>query len=215
MTDVPRQVANALMRHATWVMPSSDKAWGDAMQNEMQSIEEDREALRWAVGCLIASYGERTLGLLHSRPARWTLASLTSLLAMREFFAPAMVMAYRLQDQWLLQLFGAQTAGHDYHRFTPLLETVPSWILMFWIVSGLLYVGAIWRLLRKAGAAYVPFFLALIMDMTGSLMNRPFEIASGVVVNPHALVNAGAVLLPCLMGMMFWGMARGPSRLSS
>ena len=215
MTDVPRQFANALMRHAARVMPSSDKAWGDAMRNEMQFIEEDGEALRWAVGCLITSYGERTLCLLHSRPVRWTLAGLTSLLAMREFFAPAMVMAYRLQSQGPLQLLGAQTAGHDYHRFTPLLETVPSWILMFWIVSGLLYVGALWRLLRDAGAAYVPFFLALIMDMTGSLMNRPFEIASGVVVNPHPLVNAGAILFPCLMGTVLWGMARGPSRLSS
>ncbi len=57
--SVIRQLASALIVHAVNVLPRTRSAWGEAMKNELQHIEGDLEALRWAAGCVIASYIER------------------------------------------------------------------------------------------------------------------------------------------------------------
>ncbi len=57
--SLPRRIALALMEHAAWVLPSARAPWAKAMQHELPQIENDLEALRWAGGCLFASYVER------------------------------------------------------------------------------------------------------------------------------------------------------------
>ena len=47
------------MRHAVSVLPPSRSTWAEAMNNEFQHVADDLEALRWAAGCVIASYLER------------------------------------------------------------------------------------------------------------------------------------------------------------
>ena len=54
-----RRVALAVIAHATDVLPPSRSSWGEAMRHELDHIESDVEALRWAAGCAIASYLER------------------------------------------------------------------------------------------------------------------------------------------------------------
>jgi hypothetical protein len=47
------------MSKAVQTMPASRASWAAAMQNEMALIESDRDALRWAIGCLFASTAEK------------------------------------------------------------------------------------------------------------------------------------------------------------
>lgn len=54
-----RRAATALMFKAVQIMPPGRASWAAAMQNEMTLIESDKEALRWAVGCLLASTSEK------------------------------------------------------------------------------------------------------------------------------------------------------------
>jgi len=54
-----------LAQHAAGVMPGARSPWVDAMRRELDYIEHDSAALRWALGCLLASY---RLRLAH-RPA--------------------------------------------------------------------------------------------------------------------------------------------------
>ena len=54
-----RRVAFVLIGHANKAMPLSRSPWADAMQQELQYIEGNFEALSWAAGCVIASYIER------------------------------------------------------------------------------------------------------------------------------------------------------------
>jgi hypothetical protein len=54
-----RRLSSALIAHAAHVLPSSRSAWAQAMKNELEHIDGDVEALRWAAGCVIASYFER------------------------------------------------------------------------------------------------------------------------------------------------------------
>jgi hypothetical protein len=54
-----RRVASALIAHAANVLPPLRFPWGEAMKHELDHIEDDVEAVRWAAGCVIASYLER------------------------------------------------------------------------------------------------------------------------------------------------------------
>jgi len=54
-----RRLARRLMRHAANVLPESCSVWAQAMTNELEHIESDFNAARWATGCVLASYVER------------------------------------------------------------------------------------------------------------------------------------------------------------
>lgn len=46
-----RAMANILLRGAASLLPDDFSSWGDAMKAEVQAIEKDEEALRFAAGC--------------------------------------------------------------------------------------------------------------------------------------------------------------------
>jgi hypothetical protein len=54
-----RPLASLLLRHASWMMPESRRRWGDGMARELQYIPDDRQALTWAIGCVLAAYADR------------------------------------------------------------------------------------------------------------------------------------------------------------
>jgi pimeloyl-ACP methyl ester carboxylesterase len=58
-----RGLAVSAVRHAAWVLPAECSSWADAMSRELYYIEDDRAALRWALGCIVASYAKRLLTL--------------------------------------------------------------------------------------------------------------------------------------------------------
>jgi hypothetical protein len=67
-----RRWAIALARHAAWVLPSAPSSWAQAMQHELAYIADDKAALRWALGCLLASYKARLTHRPRSSPrAAW------------------------------------------------------------------------------------------------------------------------------------------------
>jgi hypothetical protein len=61
MTALPRwrRLAVTLARHAAQVLPGARSPWHDAMQCELDYIKDDGAALRWALGCVVASYKTR------------------------------------------------------------------------------------------------------------------------------------------------------------
>jgi pimeloyl-ACP methyl ester carboxylesterase len=56
-----RRLAVRAVQHASWVLPAEYAPWADAMRRELHYIEDDRATLRWAVGCVVASYTKRLL----------------------------------------------------------------------------------------------------------------------------------------------------------
>ena len=54
-----RRLARRLMLHAANVLPESRSDWAQAMNNELEHVEDNFAALRWATGCILASYIER------------------------------------------------------------------------------------------------------------------------------------------------------------
>ena len=79
MNAVPsrwRRLAVKLAQHAACVMPGARSPWADAMRRELDYIGDDPAALRWALGCVLASYRARlTLGHGSACTAAWRLAA--------------------------------------------------------------------------------------------------------------------------------------------
>jgi pimeloyl-ACP methyl ester carboxylesterase len=58
-----RRPAFKAVHHASWVLPAEWAPWADATRRELHCIEDDRAALRWVAGCVVASYTKRLLVL--------------------------------------------------------------------------------------------------------------------------------------------------------
>ncbi len=54
-----RRLAVRLVLHAASVLPGAGAPWAEAMRHELDYIADDLAALRWAFGCLVASYRAR------------------------------------------------------------------------------------------------------------------------------------------------------------
>jgi hypothetical protein len=66
MSSAWRRMAAGMARHAAWVLPGARSDWAAAMYSELDYIAEDRAALRWALGCVSASYAARLAALARS-----------------------------------------------------------------------------------------------------------------------------------------------------
>jgi len=70
-----RCAAQALAGHAARVLPRARADWARAMRRETDQVANDRAALRWALGCVFASYLER-IDVMNARRhgiSRWVL----------------------------------------------------------------------------------------------------------------------------------------------
>jgi hypothetical protein len=61
-----RRLALRLVRHAAAVLRASRPEWAAALESELEHVPGHYRALRWAAGCVRASYMERYIG--RSRP---------------------------------------------------------------------------------------------------------------------------------------------------
>jgi hypothetical protein len=152
--------------------------------------------------------------MLQTWYVRSALACLIVLLALREFFAPVLIFAYRMQYLGLAHFLGLRTAGDDYRRLIPVMDATPSWLAALWVVAGLLYLVALWQMLRRTGASFVWFLLGAGLDLAGVLAIRSIEASTGIVVNPIPLVRLAGFLLTFSVGFVLWRMT-GKSRAAA
>jgi hypothetical protein len=86
-----RQLAVWLAAHAAQVLPLRRADWASAIRNEVHHITGNQAALRWAVGCVFASYFERMRTMIEStqRISRWVLV-----VEMLCFFTPLTLLCF-------------------------------------------------------------------------------------------------------------------------
>ena len=78
MSDSPTvrlRLAQTLLRQTAWILPKKRRPWAKAMLSELHHLDNDREALRWSVSCLIAAIKERVHSMItgNLKIARWVL----------------------------------------------------------------------------------------------------------------------------------------------
>jgi len=151
LPSMEKRLASRLVRHAAIVLPHSLARWGTAMQHEIEHIQPDRDALRWALGCVSTSYIQRlaSLNVVQVLAFRWLLALFIASWAIGDFFAVRFL--YLKTAGWL----GLKIAG-DSGNFIAALSALPSWLILLDGIGGLLYiVAAYWLTRRKAASLWV------------------------------------------------------------
>ena len=73
--SVVRHFAVRLAAHAEKALPRGRADWASAMRNEVHHISGNYAALKWALGCVFASYRERMRTMIAGNPriSRWVL----------------------------------------------------------------------------------------------------------------------------------------------
>jgi hypothetical protein len=69
-----RRLAVKLVQHAARVLPGARSPWAEAMRRELDYIGDDPAAVRWALGCIAASYRTRLAQWSSVRPT-WRQAA--------------------------------------------------------------------------------------------------------------------------------------------
>ena len=210
-----RRLSAALIAYAAGVMPSAQRHWADAMRNEAAYMADDREALRWAVGCLRAAHLARLRGLyLLDVPAVLVFGAL--LAAFRAFdvvFPTLLTMAYRLDASGATAGLGRMTPGDDYQRLIPLMAAIPSWVHALSAAGGACYLVAVVCLLGRRRAAAVALLLGVGVELTLTVLGRMLARDVGVAAVPDPSLLAAIVLpfvLPLLVALAAWSGSRRP-----
>jgi hypothetical protein len=167
-----RRAACALADYAVRVAPGEHADWARAMRSEIDHIGNDSEALRWALGCIEASWRMRSESM--SGPvlivARIVVAGLICLMALEKLLPAIGVLAYKAGNRGVLAAVETTTPGGDFNRFAPLIERMPTWQLPLNLVCVALYLSAAVALLFGWRRAMELFLLALGLQLAGLLL---------------------------------------------
>jgi hypothetical protein len=148
------------------VSPGEREEWAQAMSREVDEIPSEREALRWALGCLQASCHERlkSMRLTNWWPVRWGMALWIALLAIDTLAYAGITLTYKLQAWRAIPILGL--LKEQYHWNVPLLEVTPLWEPMLALVAGVVFLLAIVLVLRRSrialAAVVAPFAIMLL-----------------------------------------------------
>jgi hypothetical protein len=211
-----RRTAFALMAHAAAILPVERSSWAEAMNHELQHIEGDLESLTWAVGCVLASYVERSkvMNLIHTWYARGFLMLLILGQVLSMLFATALTAAYRLHYLGVATFLGAFTPGDDYRRFIPLIGATSWWLHGLWVAAAVLFFASGWQLLRNRTAAFPLFAAAWVLGTVGNLISQSmpayreaFSFAAPLFTRDY-VIPAATALVPVLIAAALWAHSR-------
>jgi len=75
-----RRWAVKLAQHASSALPGVHSPWAEAMRREIDYIADDAAALRWAIGCVLASYRTRLMQWFNPRTSWRQVAASSALI---------------------------------------------------------------------------------------------------------------------------------------
>jgi hypothetical protein len=165
-----REVSRVLVNHARAVMPESRAFWATGLANELNHIENDGAALRWAMGGVMTAYLEMASEVFGSAPIRGLLMLPLLFEVMQAVFAQTMTLAWRLGATSVLRVMGAQTPGDDYHRFIPLLQLVPNWYMAAGFMAGALVLASAVQLVRRRSSAVIFFIAGIVVGLVAEAL---------------------------------------------
>jgi hypothetical protein len=150
------------------VLPSARSSWAAAMRAEAQHIDDDREALSWALGCLRAACAARLDTLrprriltLHSLAVAWIAMFIVS-----SVFNVSIALATRLRLHGVASAMGGLIEGFRYDRFVPFADAMPLGLLVVMGLVVVVFAASLFLSLRRHSAAFVTFCCAVALSVT-------------------------------------------------
>jgi len=142
---------------AAALLPRLESPWGDAMKAEIEAIEDDRDCLRWAWGCLRTACVRRLgAGLRNHRNARSLVGTYLLLMSIAPLCVSVFGMVYQSGSRRALD-YVSQPA---HQKQALVFGSVP--LVIFFLVSGALTLASALavfnRRLRTAAELMVVWF---------------------------------------------------------
>lgn len=206
------RLARTLMRHAAGALSGGRAPWAAAMQAEFDQIESGWERLTWAAGCVVAGYTERSrlADVVGRRATRAVLAVLIAMQAMSMLFASVLTAAYRSGYINVAIFLGSFTPGDDYRRLIPLMNQVPWWLHLVWVVAAAGFALAAGLLLWNRPLAFPAFAAAAILGAAGDLYSRRLPAYAQAfsfrtpLFTRDVLIPTVSTLVPLLLAAALW-----------
>lgn len=206
---IEKRLALRLVSHAEFVLPGPLSAWGTAMRHEIEYIEPNRDALKWAFGCVSTSYLQRIayLNVVKIAVTRWLLSAfiatwaIDNIIAARFFYLKSVV--------WL----GLNVDNSETVKFFAALSTIPSWSLVLDASAGLAYIGAAYCLARKRIASLWVLLAGTALNGIACASQVMAFLAEYGAAPPESLrhIYFTYALHFCVILVLWHAFARGPS----
>jgi hypothetical protein len=197
------------------VLPAQRSAWAAAIRTEVEYIDDDHEALSWALGGVRAGFAERLRAVrthrmltVHSLAMLWIVMFIIS-----SAFNVSIALATRLRFQGVASAMGWALDGFRYDRFVPLADAMPAglFVLMGFVV--LLFAVSLSLSLRRRPAAFIVFCSAVGLSLAVWLYQLGIPAYAEAMSPQHRLrIGACFVLTAGVLGALrVWGAAPSSS----
>ena len=207
--SIPRQFALIAAAHAKRILAKRNAFWAEGMEQETHYIDDDWSALRWALGCVCASYMEtsKAKGPLLTSPIRIFLAGLIFYFSCENFLGPV---------QALLCYMQVSKPASQLLTFFPIERTmcitwpaIPMVIQITSLVAGALYLVSALLLFRNVILSIRWFIVAFAVGSIAFVVEQ--GLPSVTVYRYSALfeqtllrIIVGRAVSPILVAIALW-----------
>jgi hypothetical protein len=182
-----RRFAHKLLRHGVALLPPERSSWAGAMRIEIQHIEDDREALDWALGSLRACLSERLRVL---RPGRLFSAHSLGILWIVVFIVSSaynvsIALAARLGYQRTASALGWWMKDFQYERFSQFADSIPIGLFALMGLIVLLFTASLNLKLRNRPTGFATFCCAMTLSLAAWLYQLGIPAYLQAMSAPH------------------------------
>jgi hypothetical protein len=166
-----RLVAQRLLHFGVALLPRERGAWGEAMNNEMQHMQDDREALAWALsglrGCLalrLKAVLAKRLFSAHSLGILWIGIFIVS-----SAYNVGMALSARLGLQRAASVLGWWMREFQYDRYASFAAALPIGLLVLMGIVLLLFGFSLHLSIRNRPSGFAMFSCAVLLSLVAWL----------------------------------------------
>jgi hypothetical protein len=166
-----RRLARRVLRLSAVLLPAERLSWAAVMKAEALHIDDDREALCWALGGVRAGVTERLRVLwVHKLFSPRSLGILWIVIfVLSSAYNVSIALAARLGYQRTATALGWWMKGFRYDRFVPLADAMPLGLFALMGLAFVLFAVSLYLSVRKRPAAFAAFCVAIGLSLAAWL----------------------------------------------
>jgi len=205
-----RRLTQTALRLGTALLPAERLAWAAVMRAEVQHINDDGEALHWALGSVCACAAERfrvwrvrRLFSTHALGILWIVIFIVS-----SAFNVSIALAARLGYQRMASALGWWMREFQYDRFVPFAAAMPPglFVLMGFVV--VLFCVSLYLSVRNHPASFATFCAALALSLVTWLYQLGIPAYLQALSPQHRWrIGICFALTAGVLGALRWGSA--------
>lgn len=157
------------------------------MRNEVAHIDDDREALNWAIGSVRAGLAARLNDLPRQRifSARSAGIVWIVIFIVSSAFNLSIALSARLGYEQITSVLGRGLKGFDYARFQSLAEAMPIGLFVLMAVVVFAYVLSLYLNLQRRPYAFLVFCCAMALSFGAWLIQLAMPTYLQAISTPH------------------------------